>query len=197
MPICLPRKRASASSSSCCNSWPATMTEPVSGRSSPVITISSVDFAGAGRAEEANRLATAYIEVDLAQDMDAGGAAAERQVDAGERDGVAEGWLEMSFMLPADPRPSSSRRARSYGWRRALIQIAGAAVCSVALFARDSGAVGARRGAGQNRRVRRLADGRLWAARQRRFCAPPASSPCRQRYCRGNRKCRRLRRHCR
>jgi acyl-CoA thioesterase-1 len=40
----------------------------------------------------------------------------------------------MSFMLPADPRPSSTR-ARSYGWRRALIQIAGAAVCSVALIA--------------------------------------------------------------
>src|ERR1700724_6978 len=38
----------------------------------------------------------------------------------------------MSFMLPADPRPSS-RRARTYGWRRALIQIAGAAVCSVVL----------------------------------------------------------------
>ena len=45
-------------------------------------------FAGAGRAEEANRLATAYIEVDLSQDMDAGGAAAERQVDARKRDGV-------------------------------------------------------------------------------------------------------------
>src|SRR5580693_736069 len=40
----------------------------------------------------------------------------------------------MSFILPADPRPSSTR-ARSYGWRRALIQIAGAAVCSVALVA--------------------------------------------------------------
>src|ERR1700722_17843027 len=38
----------------------------------------------------------------------------------------------MSFMLAADPHPSSTR-ARSYGWRRALIQIAGAAVCSVAL----------------------------------------------------------------
>ena len=38
----------------------------------------------------------------------------------------------MSFILPADPRPSSTR-ARSYGWRRALFQIAGAAVCSVAL----------------------------------------------------------------
>ena len=45
-------------------------------------------FAGAGRAEEANRLAAAYIEVDLSQDMDAGGAAAERQIDAGKGDGV-------------------------------------------------------------------------------------------------------------
>ena len=50
-------------------------------------------FAGAGRAEEADRLATAYIEVDLSQDMDAGGAAAERQADAGERDGVASGRI--------------------------------------------------------------------------------------------------------
>src|ERR1700681_3756489 len=39
----------------------------------------------------------------------------------------------MSFMLPADPHPSSTR-VRSYGWRRALIQIAAAAVCSVALI---------------------------------------------------------------
>src|SRR5258708_4638551 len=39
----------------------------------------------------------------------------------------------MSFMLPADPHPASTR-ARSYGWRRALVQIAGAAVCSVALL---------------------------------------------------------------
>ena len=50
-------------------------------------------FARAGRAEEADRLATAYIEVDLSQDMDAGSAAAERQVDAGKRDGVASGRI--------------------------------------------------------------------------------------------------------
>src|ERR1700757_526764 len=40
---------------------------------------------------------------------------------------LLEGWLEMSFMLPAGP-------GRLYGWwRRAVLQIAGAALCSVAL----------------------------------------------------------------
>lgn len=31
-----------------------------------------------------------YIEIDIAQDVDAGGAAAKRQVDAAQRDGVAD-----------------------------------------------------------------------------------------------------------
>jgi acyl-CoA thioesterase-1 len=34
----------------------------------------------------------------------------------------------MSFMMPAGPRPSLSPRARSYGWRRAVVQIAVAAL---------------------------------------------------------------------
>ena len=53
----------------------------------------------------------------------------------------------MSFMLLTGPRPSLTPTLRfpacgggkgggcSYGWRRALVQIAGAAVCSVALIA--------------------------------------------------------------
>jgi acyl-CoA thioesterase-1 len=40
----------------------------------------------------------------------------------------------MSFMLPASPRPSLSLRARSYGWRRGLVQITSAVACSVALM---------------------------------------------------------------
>ena len=45
-------------------------------------------FARSGRPQHANGLATAYMEVDVAQDMDAGGPAAERQIDAGKRDDV-------------------------------------------------------------------------------------------------------------
>ena len=48
-------------------------------------------FAGAGRPEQRNGLAAPYMQADVPQDMDTGGAAAERQVDAVERDGVAAG----------------------------------------------------------------------------------------------------------
>src|ERR1700720_1621266 len=44
MPTLRPRKRASASSSSRPRSWPATITVPESGRSSPAMTISKVDL---------------------------------------------------------------------------------------------------------------------------------------------------------
>ncbi len=46
-------------------------------------------LAGARRAQQANSLAAPYMKVDVAQDMNAGGAAAERQVDPAEHDGVA------------------------------------------------------------------------------------------------------------
>jgi acyl-CoA thioesterase-1 len=41
---------------------------------------------------------------------------------------LGEGWPEMSFILPAELRPS-------YGWRRAVVQLACAAACSVAFAA--------------------------------------------------------------
>ena len=44
-------------------------------------------FAGTGRADEANCLASAYIQVDVFEDMNARRALAERQIDAGQRDG--------------------------------------------------------------------------------------------------------------
>ena len=47
----------------------------------------------------------------------------------------AEESPEMSFMLLNSRRPSSSTRAQSYGWRRGLLQIAAAALCSAALIA--------------------------------------------------------------
>ena len=87
MPTLRPRKRASASSSSRLRSSPATTIEPVSARSSPARTISSVVLPGAGRPDQANRLAASYMQIDVFEDMNPGRAAAERKVDAGERDG--------------------------------------------------------------------------------------------------------------
>src|SRR5262249_49024421 len=43
-------------------------------------------FAGAGRTDQADRLAVPYLEVDVFEDMDAGRASPQRQVDAVERD---------------------------------------------------------------------------------------------------------------
>ena len=44
-------------------------------------------LAGAGRADQANRLAAPYIQGDILEDMDPGRGAAERKIDAGECDG--------------------------------------------------------------------------------------------------------------
>ena len=44
-------------------------------------------FARARRADQANRLAAPYIQVDVFEDMNPGRGAAERKIDAGERDG--------------------------------------------------------------------------------------------------------------
>jgi hypothetical protein len=48
-------------------------------------------LAGAGRADEADRLAAVDIQRDAAQDVDAGGAAAEAEIDVRQRDrGLAQ-----------------------------------------------------------------------------------------------------------
>ena len=72
-------KTRQPSSSSLPRSCPATMTEPASGRSSPVITISSVDLPEPDGPSSATASPRPILQVDVAQDMDAGGAAAERQ----------------------------------------------------------------------------------------------------------------------
>src|SRR6516162_878396 len=47
------------------------------------------------RTKECDRLATAYIEVDVSQDVNPGGAAAERQIDPAQRDrGAAKGMRQ-------------------------------------------------------------------------------------------------------
>ena len=68
------------------------------GRSSPVITISSVDLPEPDGPEQADGFAAPYIEVDVSQDMNAGGAAAERQVDAAQRNGGAAERMPRSVM---------------------------------------------------------------------------------------------------
>jgi acyl-CoA thioesterase-1 len=45
----------------------------------------------------------------------------------------------MSFIVPAGPCHSPWKRARSYGWRRAVVQIAAAALCSLGLDAGTAG----------------------------------------------------------
>ena len=114
MPTLRPRKRASASSSSRRRSEPATTIEPVSARSSPASTISSVVLPEPGRADQANRLAAPYMQVDVFEDMDPGRGAAERKIDAGERDGRAVAAVEMSFMWP-DAGVRLESAPRSYG----------------------------------------------------------------------------------
>ena len=86
MPILRPRKRASASSLSAPSASPAATTEPVSGRSSPAMTISSVDLPEPDGPIRPIASPLAYMQVDVLEDMNAGRAAPERQVDAGERD---------------------------------------------------------------------------------------------------------------
>ena len=67
-------------------------------------------LAGAGRAEQADGLAATYIEGDVAQDVDAGGAAAERQIDAAEHDGVAGDRMPRNVVHASD-RPQSCKHS--------------------------------------------------------------------------------------
>ena len=86
MPTLRPRKRASASSSSGTEIFAGDCDRAGIGPLQPGHDHQQRRFAGAGRADQADRLAAAYMEVDVLEDMYAGGAAAERQIDAGQRD---------------------------------------------------------------------------------------------------------------
>ena len=103
----------------------------------------------------------------------------------------------MSFIRSTSPAPANGQpclvRGRSYGWRRALRQIA--AVCSVALLAATGMHRRARRDAGPYRRARRFVDRGLRPCRQRRLRAAPAGGAGQERNRRRRRQCRRLRRY--
>ena len=81
---------------------PATATVPVSGRSSPAITISSVDLPEPDGPTRPTASPRAYMQIDILEDMDAGGAVAEREIDAGQRDRRRPAW-EVSFMRAVAP----------------------------------------------------------------------------------------------
>ena len=94
-------------------SSPATTIEPVSGALQPGHHHQQRGLARAGRPDQADRLAASYMQVDVLEDMNPGRAAAEREIDAGERDGrLPCAAVEMSFMrirrrrLPSNPRPA-------------------------------------------------------------------------------------------
>ena len=106
-------------------SSPATMIEPVSARSSPAITISSVDFPEPDGPTRPIASPRPICRSMILEDMNPGRAAAERQIDAGERDGRIRPQSEMSFMDPdagarVKPRPAhmGSAAASSSGLRR-------------------------------------------------------------------------------
>ena len=76
-------------------------------------------FAGARGTERGRPPRPTYIEGDVAQDMDAGGAAAERQIDAAEYDGVAGERMPRNVVhASSDPdpanRPIAPRRAPAH-----------------------------------------------------------------------------------
>src|SRR6185437_12077479 len=132
MPTCLPRNRASASSSSRRRSCPATMTAPLSGRSNPVSTIRRVDLPEPDGPSSATasprpicRLTSRRISTRAAPRP------SDRLTPLSVTASPAEEDPEMSFMRSPGPSVRSS-----YGWRRVLVQFAGVlAACSVAVVA--------------------------------------------------------------
>ena len=108
MPTLRPRKRASASSSSCAKVLAGDRDRAGVGPLQPRHDHQQRRFARAGRADQADRLAAPYMQVDIFEDMNAGRALPEREIDAGQAQWpVPPG--ERSFMW------LTVRSARSYG----------------------------------------------------------------------------------
>ena len=82
MPTLRPRKRARASSSSVPRSSPGDHDRAGVGALQPGHDHQQRGLARAGRADQADRLAAPYMQVDVFEDMNARRAAAERQIDA-------------------------------------------------------------------------------------------------------------------
>ena len=198
MPICRPRKRASASSSSRCSSCPATITEPVSGRSSPAITISSVDLPEPDGPTRPIASPRPILRSMSLQDMDARRAAAERQIDAGKRDGEASGRIARDVVHDCRLTPHRSSSSCPLIWVAARARPdrrCGGLYASRSLARR--GAVGAARRAPV--KIVALGDSLTAGyrpARQRRVSGPARKQPLPAKgIAVGDRECRRLRRY--
>src|ERR1700728_1678774 len=140
MPTWVPRKRASESSSSLRKSAPATMTEPASGRSSPVITIKSVDLPEPDGPSSATASPFAICKLMSRRIWSrAAPRPSDRLTPSSATAYAEELGPEMSFMLlrgpPGLPATPPSMRARSYGGWRPAFQLAIAAALSLALSA--------------------------------------------------------------
>ena len=201
MPIWLPRKRASASSSSRPQVLAGNDDRAGIGPLQPRHHHQQRRFARARRAEQADGLAAPYIQIDVLQDMNAGGAAAEREIDPGSAMALpAKGCPDVSFMFLAEGSRAELvvlQRVRSYGGRhesepnrwRAAVSLRGASLpdrrcppprppAPVRIVALGDSLTAGYRPAGR-----------------RRLRAAAASGARRQRHRRGNRQCRRVRRH--
>ena len=75
-------------------------------------------FARAGRAQQCDRLAASYIEVDVAEDVDAGRAAAEREIDAAQRNGRAAERKPQRVVHVFDRAPRTIAAWQIIWWRQ-------------------------------------------------------------------------------
>ena len=101
MPTWRPRKRASASSSSRPRSSPATTTEPVSGRSSPAMTISSVDLPEPDGPTRPTASPRPIFRVMSLRMCTRAAPRAEREIDPRQRDGRRGGGLDRGIVHAA------------------------------------------------------------------------------------------------
>src|ERR1700722_9789322 len=71
-----------------------------------------------GGAEQCDRLAASYIEVDVAEDVDAGRAAAECEINAAQRDGCAAERKPQRVMHVFDRAPRTIAAWQIIWWRQ-------------------------------------------------------------------------------
>ena len=198
MPTLRPRKRASASSLKVPRASPATTTEPVSARSSPAVTMSSVDLPEPEGPTRPMASPLTYIQVDVFEDMNARRAAPQRKIDAAEGDrGAVAPDPEVSCMFRCSVMPAveaGDGLPRSYGGRPALVQVFALVVAALAF----AGTPVRRRAADGPVRIVALGDSpdrRVTAAGQRGLPGQARTGAQGQRHRGRDHQCGRLRRH--
>src|SRR6185437_13240932 len=134
-------------------------------------------LAGPRWTQQGHGLAVCYMQPDILQDMDAGGAAAERKVDAAQRNSIArEG--KPGYVVHALARPNKSTVCHLTIKARPIIWVAGCGPpdrnCGGVwreLWHRCASAAGGRAFACEDRRARRFAYRRIRPLRQGWFRA--------------------------